>query len=61
MQDLRETLEKLRVDAEDCALISKLATDEAKREAYAKLTEQLRQMAADIEAVIAAKIASGEK
>ena len=61
MKDLREKLEKLRTDAEDCALISKLATDAAKREVFAKLAEHLSQLANDVEAVIAAKIASGEK
>jgi hypothetical protein len=61
MQDLREKLEKLRTDAEDCALISKLATDMAKRQIFAKLAEHLGQLANDVEAVIATKIASGEK
>jgi hypothetical protein len=61
MKDLREKLEKLRADAEDCALISKLATDKAKRQMFAKLAEHLSQLASDVEAVIAAKIASGEK
>ena len=56
MKDLRDTLEKLGADAEDCALISKLATDKVKRETLAKLAEHLRQMAADVEAVIAAKV-----
>ncbi len=60
MKDLREKLEKLRVDAEDCRLISRLAADKAKRELFARLAEQLLQMAADIEAAIAAKIAGGE-
>ncbi len=60
MKDLREKLEKLRVDAEDCRLISRLATDKAKRDLFARLAEQLTQMAADIEATIAAKIAGVE-
>ena len=60
MKDLREKLEKLRTDAEDCRLISRLATDKAKRELFARLAEQLSQMAADIEIAIRAKIAGGE-
>jgi hypothetical protein len=55
MKDLMETLQKLRTDAEDCDLISKLAADPAKREVFAKLASQLRLAAADIERVIAAK------
>ena len=60
MKDLRDKLEKLRVDAEDYRLISKLATDRAKRELFARLSEQLSQMAADVEAAIAAKLAGGK-
>lgn len=60
MKDLREKLEKLRADAEDCSLISKLATDRAKRELFARLAGQLRQMAEDVEVAIANK-AAGKK
>jgi hypothetical protein len=60
MKDLREKLEKLRADAEDCSLISRLAADQKKRETFAHLAEQLRQMARDIEGVIADKTAAGE-
>jgi hypothetical protein len=57
MRDLREKLEKLRSDAEDCTLISKLATDKEKRELFARLATQLRKMAEDVEDVIAIKVA----
>jgi hypothetical protein len=60
MKDLTETLEKLRADAEDCLLISRLATDKVKRETFKNLSDHLRQMAVDVEAVIAAKSAAGE-
>jgi hypothetical protein len=60
MKDLKEKLEKLRADAEDCLLISRLATDTMKRETFKNLSDHLRQMAADVEAVIAAKTAAGE-
>jgi hypothetical protein len=34
MKDLEAYLERLRTDAEECALISKLATDKEKRELF---------------------------
>jgi hypothetical protein len=37
MEDMTAHLEKLRIDAEECALISKLATDMQKRELFARL------------------------
>jgi len=58
MEDLKAKLEKLRIDAEDCNLISNLATDYAKRELFARLSRQLLDVAAAVEAVIAAR-ASG--
>jgi hypothetical protein len=58
MRDLKAKLEKLRVEAADCDLISNLATDYAKRELFARLSRQLLDMAAEVEAVIAAKSAA---
>lgn len=49
MQDMQAQLEKLLNDAEECALISKLATDKDKRELFAKLAEHLRGLAAEVE------------
>jgi CRISPR/Cas system-associated endoribonuclease Cas2 len=60
MKDLTERLRKIQDDAEDCLLISRLATDQTKRQTFSRLATQLEQMAADLEAVIAAKRASGE-
>jgi hypothetical protein len=60
MQGLREKLEQLRADADDCAIISEFAPDEVKRETFAQLAKQLRRMAIDIELVIAKKIENGE-
>jgi hypothetical protein len=60
MQDLMAHLEKLRIDAEDCALISKLATDMQKRELFARLAEHLGALASEVERAIAAKIAGGD-
>jgi hypothetical protein len=60
MKDLTERLQKLRDDAEDCLLINRLATDQTKRQTFGKLATQFEEMAAELEAVIAAKRASGE-
>ena len=60
MQDLRDKLEKLLTEAEDCELIARLATDLRKRELFARLAADLRSMARDIEAMIA-KRESGAK
>ena len=59
MKDLKETLEKLRADAEDCSLISSFATDRAKRELFARLATQLRRMAEDVEIAIANTVSGG--
>ena len=52
MEDLKAQLEKLRTEAEECWLISKLATNRQKQELFARLAAQLRQMANDIESEI---------
>jgi hypothetical protein len=59
MKDLTERLRKLRDDAEDCLLISRLATDQTKRQVFEKLAIRLEAMAAELEVVIAAKSATG--
>jgi hypothetical protein len=53
MEDLSAKLEKLLIEAEDCDLIGRLATDPDKRELFERLAADLRAMARDIEAVIA--------
>ena len=55
MEDLRAKLEKLLLEAEDCELIAKLATDIKKRAFFAKLSVQLKAMARDVEQMIAAR------
>jgi hypothetical protein len=40
VEDLQARLEKLLTDAEDCALISKLATDRKKRDLFNKLAAE---------------------
>jgi hypothetical protein len=55
MKDMRAHLEKLLTDAEECALISKLATDVQKRELFARLADHLTVLAGEVERAIAAK------
>ena len=52
MEDLRAKLEKLLIEAEDCELIGRVATDPDKRELFKKLAVGLRGMAHDIQAMI---------
>jgi hypothetical protein len=52
MKELSARLEKLLIEAEDCDLIGKLATDPNKRELFKKLAVDLRTMARDVQAVI---------
>jgi hypothetical protein len=49
MKDLTVHLEKLRTDAEDCVLISKLATDKTKRNLFAKIAARLQSLADEVE------------
>ena len=56
MQDMKAQLEKLRTEAADCALISQLATDPAKRELFARLAEHLKILAGEVERAIAEKL-----
>ena len=56
MKDMKEHLEKLLTDSEECALISRLATDKQKRELFARLAEHLKTLAAEIERAIAEKV-----
>ena len=55
MQDVKAHPEKLRSDAEDCALISKRATDPQKCELFATLSEHLNRLALEVERALAEK------
>jgi hypothetical protein len=55
MKDLQEKLEKLLADAEDCDLISMLATDVAKRAMFRRLAMQTRAMAEEVKRAIASR------
>ena len=49
MKDMQAHLEKLRVEAEECELISKLATNLTKKELFARLAAHHRTLAAEVE------------
>jgi len=57
MKDLKAELEKLLVNAEDCELIARLATEQDKRRTFSRIATQLREMAAELRAEIAARSA----
>jgi hypothetical protein len=52
MQDYLKHLEKLRIDAAECRLISDLATDPAKRELFDRLAKHLTTLADQVEEAI---------
>ncbi|MGF6308843.1 hypothetical protein ABIB82_002480 [Bradyrhizobium sp. i1.8.4] len=54
MKDMQTRLEKLRIEAEECELISKLATNEIKKEMFAKLAAHHRALAEEAEQTIRA-------
>ena len=49
MKDYRASLEKLRRDAAEAALIRDLATDRTKREMFERLCEHLNRLADEVE------------
>jgi hypothetical protein len=53
MKDLNPRFEKLLIQADDCDLIAKLASNTKKRELFAKLATDLRAMAHDVRAKMA--------
>ena len=58
MTDLEAKLERFETLAAECGLISKLATDGAKRELYLRLALHYRQLVGDMHKVIAMKDAA---
>ena len=52
MKDMQVQLERLLNEASECALIAKLATDNAKRELFAKLAEHYNVLAAEVQRAI---------
>ncbi|WFU36487.1 hypothetical protein QA635_19545 [Bradyrhizobium brasilense] len=49
MKDMKAHLEKLRLEAEECELISKLATNATKKSLFAKLAAHHRTLADEVE------------
>jgi hypothetical protein len=49
MKDMQTHLEKLQVQAAECEMISRLATDKKKRELFARLAAHHKALAAEIE------------
>jgi hypothetical protein len=52
MKDMLVHLEKLRADAAECALIRDLATDQAKKDLFARLAQHLEVLAGEVERAI---------
>jgi hypothetical protein len=57
MKDMQATLEKLRTDAAEAALIRDLATDRHKQELFSRLADHLATLAAEVERAIAIRAA----
>jgi len=53
MQDYKARIENLLTGAAECDLIANLATDKQKRELFEKLARDYREMAEDIQKIIA--------
>ncbi|WP_043159276.1 hypothetical protein [Bradyrhizobium sp. Ai1a-2] len=53
MKDMRAHLERLRNEAEECELISKLATNATKKALFAKLAEHHRALVKELEEAVA--------
>jgi uncharacterized protein YdcH (DUF465 family) len=60
VKDYQASLEKLRSDAADAALIRDLATEAAKRDMFDRLAKHLNQLADDIERAMNASKVSQE-
>lgn len=52
MKDMQASLEKLRADASEAALVRDLATDSKKRALYTKLADHLARLADEVERAI---------
>jgi hypothetical protein len=55
MKDMQASLEKLRTDAAEAALIRDLATDIHKRELFGRIADHLAALAAEVERAIATR------
>ncbi len=59
MKDLREHLEKLKVQVAECEMIRDLATDLQKRELFGKMAAHFKNLAAELEREIKTRTADG--
>jgi hypothetical protein len=57
MKDYQASIEKLRKDAAEAALIRDLAMDRAKREVFNRLCEHLNRLADEVERVMSGQTA----
>ena len=60
MKNMQASLDKLRAEAAEAAIIRDLATDSHKREVFTKLAEHLSTLALEIERAIARSPAEEE-
>ncbi|WP_027584489.1 hypothetical protein [Bradyrhizobium sp. Ai1a-2] len=58
MKDMQAHLEKLRNEASECDLISKLATNATKKALFAKLAEHHRALVKEVEQAISSSSTS---
>jgi hypothetical protein len=58
MDDYLASIEKLRKDSAECALIRDLATDKAKREMYDRLSRHLGHLADEVQRALNSSKAS---
>lgn len=56
MRDYQASLEKLRRDAAEAAIIRDLATDRTKRDLYDRLHQHLSRLADEVEHAIAGRV-----
>ncbi|MBO4227720.1 hypothetical protein [Bradyrhizobium neotropicale] len=61
MKDMQARLEKLRNEAEECELISKLATNGTKKALFARLAEHHRALVKEVEeAIVASSLSTSD-
>ena len=58
MKDMQTHLEKLRTQIAECEMIRDLATDQKKRELFARLAEHFKVLSSEIEKAIAERPAT---
>ena len=61
VKDYQASIEKLRIEAAEAALIRDLATDPAKREMFNRLHEHLSRLADEVEHAMQTSARAGER